>query len=453
MPAGEPRTGPDPSKPGTVYRAKPKFRSRRGKSASPGSAPYHLPGGRLDPGASALGAPAGTPAPSPAGQAGQAGQAGRAGPEARDGHTRTWSAGYTPAGTPAGTDTPPGAPPRHPVAAPAPSKPHRPPRSRRRWWRIAAVVALIALVGYPLLLGITAWRNLGRTDSLPTSSAADSPGTTYLVVGSDSRENLTKEQRKKLGTGSVAGRRTDTIMLLHVPDGGGPNVLLSIPRDSYVTIPGKGKNKINAAYAFGGEKLLVKTVEQATGLKIDTFVETGLGGFADVVDAVGGVEVCVKHALNDEKAHINVKKGCQTMDGKTALGYARARYSDPRGDLGRVERQRQVLAAIAKKTLSPGVIAQPWRGLPAAAAGGGALTFDKDAGPLDVERFLLAMRATSGGKGLSLTVPISNPNLSTPAGSSVAWDDAQAAKVFDAIREDDTEKIRPIAQEQADAAK
>src|SRR5205085_27982 len=164
-------------------------------------------------------------------------------------------------------------------------------------------------------------------------------------------------------TGSVGGRRTDTIMLLHVPDGGGPNVLLSIPRDSYVSIPGRGKNKINAAYAFGGEKLLVKTVEEATGLKVDRYVETGLGGVA-------------------------------------------------------------------------GVIAQPWRGLPAAAAGGGALTFDDDAGPLDVERFLMAMRATSGGKGLSLTVPISNANLSTSAGSSVAWDDAQAEKVFEAIRAD-----------------
>jgi LCP family protein required for cell wall assembly len=446
MPAGDSRRGPDPSKPGTVYRAKPKLRARRGKAGTgdpAGPAPFHLPGGRLDPAASAAAPPDSGPTP--------------AGETARDGHTRTWSAAQpsppAPPGTPPPNTRPPNAPPRYPAGAPAPSKPPRAPRSRRRWWRIAAVVALVALVGYPLLLGFTAWRNLGRTDPLPTSSVADSPGTTYLVVGSDSRAGLTKAQKKRLGTGSVGGQRTDTIMLLHVPDGGGPNVLLSIPRDSFVSIPGHGKNKINAAYAFGGEKLLVKTVEQATGLKVDRYVETGLGGFADVVDAVGGVEVCVKHALNDKKAHINVKKGCQTMDGKTALGYARARYSDLRGDLGRVERQRQVLAAIAKKTLSPGVIVQPWRGLPAAAAGGGALTFDDDAGPLDVERFLMAMRATSGGKGLSLTVPISNPNLSTSAGSAVGWDDAQADKVFDAIRAGDTEKIRPIAQEQADAVK
>jgi LCP family protein required for cell wall assembly len=251
----------------------------------------------------------------------------------------------------------------------------------------------------------------------------------------------------------VAGRRTDTIMLLHVPDGGGPTVLMSIPRDSYVSIPGRGKNKINASYAFGGEALLVKTVEKATGLHIDTYAETGFGGFADVVDAVGGVDVCVKKAMKDKKAKLNVKKGCQTMDGATALGYSRARYSDARGDLGRVERQRQVLAAIAKKTFSPGVIAQPWRAFPAAAAGGGALTFDEDAGPMDVARFLQAMRSSAGGDGVSLTVPVSNPNLSTPSGSAVAWDDAQAERVFDAIRDDDTERIRPIAKEQADLAK
>ena len=105
-------------------------------------------------------------------------------------------------------------------------------------------------------------------------------------------------------------------MLLHVPDGGGPTVLVSIPRDSYVAIPGHGKNKINAAYAFGGPPLLVRTVEQATGLHVDSYVETGLGGYAQLVDALGGIDVCVKRALKDPKAHINVKAGCQTFDGR-----------------------------------------------------------------------------------------------------------------------------------------
>ena len=315
------------------------------------------------------------------------------------------------------------------------------------------ILALVlVLIGYPLLLGITAWTSLNRVDALApahaVSDTASTPGRTYLVVGSDSRADLTAAERKRLGTGKVAGKRTDTIMLLHVPSGGGPTVLVSVPRDSYVPIPGHGQNKINAAYAFGGAPLLVRTLEQATGLRIDEYVETGLGGFANVVDALGGVTLCPKFNMNDKDAHINLKKGCQQMDGKTALGYARARHSDPRGDLGRVERQRETLAAIAKKMLSPGTLIQPWRAFPAAKAGGGALTVDQGTTPLGLAHFVLAMRAVAGGKGLSLTVPVGNPNLSTPAGSAVQWDRTKALELFRDLKADNTEAIRSIAAAQ-----
>ena len=241
-------------------------------------------------------------------------------------------------------------------------------------------------------------------------------------------------------------------MLLHVPDGGGPTVLISVPRDSYVSIPGHGKNKINAAYAFGGPQLLVRTVEQATGLRIDSYVETGLGGYAQLVDAIGGIDVCVKRAIKDSKAHINVKAGCQTFDGPTALGYARARYSDPRGDLGRVERQRQVLAAIAGKTLSPSVLLEPWRAFPAASNGGDALTVDSGMSPLGLLSFVQAMRSVAGGGGLSLTVPVANAALQTPAGEAVKWDTTQANQLFTALRNDDTDAVKPLAQAQKKAA-
>jgi LCP family protein required for cell wall assembly len=314
---------------------------------------------------------------------------------------------------------------------------------------VVAVLVVVLLV-YPLALFAVAWTSLGRVDAFPASGAlADTPGTNYLVVGSDSRADLTRAERARLGTGQAAGQRTDTIMLLHVPSGSGPTVLVSVPRDSYVAIPGHGKNKINAAYAFGGPQLLVRTVEQATGVHLDEYVETGLGGYASLVDAVGGVQVCVKTAIKDAKAHIDVPKGCQTFDGKTALGYARARYSDPRGDLGRVERQRQVLAAIAGKTLSPSVVLEPWRAFPAASAGGHALTVDSGTSPLGLGRFVLAMRSVAGGGGLSLTVPIGNSALQTSnAGEAVSWDTAQAATLFTALRTDDTEAIRPLVAAQ-----
>jgi anionic cell wall polymer biosynthesis LytR-Cps2A-Psr (LCP) family protein len=185
---------------------------------------------------------------------------------------------------------------------------------------------------------------------------------------------------------------------------------------------------------------------------IDEYVETGLGGFANIVDAIGGVRLCPKRNMNDRDAHINLKKGCQQMDGKTALGYARARHSDPRGDLGRVERQRETLAAIASKTLSPGTLLKPWRSFPAAKAGGGALTVDEGTSSLALARFVLAMRAVSGGNGLSLTVPIGNPNLrTTNAGSAVEWDKTQALVLFRALAKDDTESIRSIAVAQEKA--
>jgi LCP family protein required for cell wall assembly len=309
----------------------------------------------------------------------------------------------------------------------------------------------VLLLGYPLALFAVAWTHLGKIDALPAGGPADTPGRTFLVVGSDSRQDLTAAQRKRLGTGRAAGQRTDTIMLLHVPAGGGPTVLVSVPRDSYVPIPGHAKNKINAAYALGGPQLLVRTVEQATGLHVDDYVETGLGGYADLVDAVGGVDVCVGRAMKDAKAHLDIKAGCQRFDGPTALGYARARYSDPLGDLGRVKRQRQVLAAIAGKTLSPSVVLLPWRAFPAAAAGAGALTADSGTTPWGLARFVLAMRAVSGGGGLSLTVPVARADLQTPAGDAVQWNRTQAAALFDALRRDDTEAVRPLARAQAKA--
>ena len=349
-------------------------------------------------------------------------------------------------------------PPRPGVSPPGPGIPSQPApgarpsrRVRIRWWWIA-VPLLLVVVAYPLLLFGVAWSSLHRVDALGAGGPADTPGRTFLVVGSDSRSDLTAAERKRLHTGAVPGQRTDTIMLLHVPDGGGPTVLVSVPRDSYVSIPGHAKNKINASYSFGGPQLLVRTVEQATGLHLDGYVETGLGGYAALVDAVGGVNVCVKQALKDAKAHIDVKKGCQSMDGATALGYARARYADPRGDLGRVERQRQVLAAIAGRTLSPSVVLVPWRAFPAASAGGGALTVDSGTSPTDLLAFVQAMRAVAGGGGLSLTVPIGNAALRTSAGEAVSWNTAEATRLFDALRRDDTEAVRPLAAAQAKAA-
>jgi LCP family protein required for cell wall assembly len=291
---------------------------------------------------------------------------------------------------------------------------------------------LVVLVAVPIL----AWNRVDKVPFAPTGDRpADSSGTNYLLVGSDSREGLTPEERVRLGTGSAGGRRTDTIMLLHVPSFGGPPVLISIPRDSYVPIPGRGRNKINAAFAYGGPQLLTETVENVTGLRVDGYIEIGFGGFVEVVDSLGGVEMCLPKPVKDEKAHIDLPAGCQDLDGPNALGYVRARYFDPKGDLGRVERQRQFLSAVMAKTLSPSTILNPIRYTSVGLATGDALTVGEDTGIVDAARFALAMRTISSGKGVTLTVPIENPAYRTPVGSAVKWDSSKALALFRALRD------------------
>ena len=299
---------------------------------------------------------------------------------------------------------------------------------------VLVVLALLWLIGVPAY----AWSKVARLDADPGGDRpANQPGQTFLLVGSDSREGLSEEEQKRLGTGSTAGRRTDTIMLVYVPPGGRP-ALISIPRDSYVPIPGKGKNKINAAYAFGGPELLVQTVEANTGLRVDSYVEIGFGGFVNIIDALGGIEMCLPKAIKDRDSHIDLPKGCQNLDGTTALGYVRMRKADPRGDLGRVERQREMLAAVAKKAASPATVVNPVRYWTLSNASTQAVTLDEDTSLFGLSRLALAMRRVSNGNGYTLTVPISDNDASTSAGSAVLWDDEEAKALFADLARGDT---------------
>ena len=258
-----------------------------------------------------------------------------------------------------------------PMQFPDERRPATPPRrpgggggggAGRRWLRPRRIIPLLLVAWLIFLIAVPvwAWGKIEKVDATPSGERpADQPGTTYLLVGSDSREGLTKAQRKKLATGNAEGRRTDTIMMMHV--GGGPTTLVSIPRDSIVPIPGHGRTKINAAYAYGGPKLLVETLEQSTGVRIDDYVEIGFGGFVNMIDAVGGVEICPKQRIKDKDAGLKLKKGCQEVDGAQALGYARSRHSYATQDLQRVQSQREVLGAIAGEVKSPSTFLNPFR--------------------------------------------------------------------------------------------
>ena len=243
-------------------------------------------------------------------------------------------------------------------------------------WILALVLAYF--LGVPMLT----WPFMPRVEATPAGERpANTPGQVFVLAGSDSREGLSKEEQDRLGTGDDAGRRTDTIMMLYVPPTGRA-ALVSIPRDSYVDIPGHGKNKINAAYSLGGPALLVQTVEQSTGVRVDGYAEIGFGGFSNVVDAVGGIEMCPERAIKDPPSNLDIPAGCQEMDGPTALGYVRMRKVDPEGDLGRAKRQREMISALAKKTLSPGTLFLPWRWWGVNRSLSQGITIGQDDGPL-----------------------------------------------------------------------
>jgi LCP family protein required for cell wall assembly len=325
------------------------------------------------------------------------------------------------------------------TASPPPQKLPRWMRVRPRkprWGRRLGAALLVVLA---LLLGVGVWIDLRlhRVDALTDYAGrpAATPGADWLIVGSDSREGLTPEQRQRLGTGDAAGRRTDTVMLLHIPRGGGSPTLVSLPRDSYVPIPGRGRNKLNAAYAFGGPKLLAQTVEQVTGIRIDHYMEIGFDGFASVVDAVGGVRICVKQPMNDPKAALRLKAGCQVLNSRQALGYVRTRAS-ARGDLDRVQRQREFLGALMDKATSPGVLLNPFRNLRLVTSGTDAVAVDDGDHVWSLPRFAYAMRAVSGNGGIATTVPVAGTRTVGGAGSVVLWDRQKALALFEALKQD-----------------
>jgi LCP family protein required for cell wall assembly len=317
------------------------------------------------------------------------------------------------------------APPSSGAKQPEPAKGRR--RFRVRYVLLVLVLWLVYMVAAP----VVAWNRVQQVDFEPSGKRpTDQPGTTYLLVGSDSREGLTKEQRKEFHTGGAVGQRTDTIMLLHT--GSGPNLLVSIPRDSIVDIPGHGATQINAAYAYGRAPLLVKTIEQNTGIRIDQYVEIGMAGVAGVVDAVGGITVCPTQDMDDKRAGLRITKGCQEVDGETALAYARSRHTNELGDIDRARRQREVVAAVGDKVLAPWTFINPvrWRRINNAIPD--FFAFGEGMGPVRAGLWAMAMTRVNGDTGITCSVPITD--------LAVHWA-PESEELFDLIKKDDTKDV------------
>ncbi|WKS31384.1 LCP family protein [Corynebacterium propinquum] len=288
-------------------------------------------------------------------------------------------------------------------------------------WPLAVLVVLL------LVIAFWADAQLTRVASEPEAPIGSTKGTNWLLVGSDSRVGLSEEDIARLGTGGDIGTgRTDAIMLLHLE--GTSAQLISIPRDSYVDVPGFGQDKINAAFTYGGPQLLTHTVEANTGVSIDHYAEVGMGGLANIVDAIGGVELCPSEPIDDPLANLNVGAGCQEMDGANALGYVRTRAT-AMGDLDRVERQREFFSALMHEATNPSTLLNPFDVFPMISSVSKSFTVGESDHVWHLARLALSM-----GTGVeTTTVPVGG-FADTDVGNVVLWDEIEAENLWNSLR-------------------
>ncbi|WP_369165166.1 LCP family protein [Streptomyces sp. AFD10] len=316
-------------------------------------------------------------------------------------------------------------------------------------WRRRIKLGALTLVVVLLVVSVSTyfWADSKLKREVDLSKVIERPesgdGTNYLIVGSDSREGMSAEEKKRLRTGSAEGKRTDSMMILH--DGSNGPTLISLPRDSNVEIPsfvgsesgkkfpGTGRQvKLNAAYAEDGPELLVRTVEFNTGLHIDHYVEIGFGGFAKIVDAIGGVELDIPKAFKDKKSGADFKAGKQTLNGEQSLAFVRTRYAFAGSDLDRTKNQQKFLAALASQTATPSTIINPFKLYPTMGAGLDTLIVDKDMSLWSLANMFFAMKGVTGGDGTSMNMPISGS-----VGGNLVWDKAKVKQLVQQLNNDE----------------
>jgi len=240
----------------------------------------------------------------------------------------------------------------------------------------------------------------------PTESAEP---LVFLVIGSDSRAGLDSLQN----FGESDGARGDVIMLIKLYPNDGHVQILSLPRDLLVEIPGEGTDRINAAYAFGGAPLMVRTVKQVTGLPVHHYIEIDFVGFQSLVDDIGGVHIDFPYPARDANSGLSVEAGYQLLDGSQALAYARSRHyqelrdgswvSVDADDIGRTGRQQNLILAILGAVKTPSSLTEA-----GSIVGGFAqhLTVDSAFARSSLVELAFRMRSISGAKIETATLPV-----------------------------------------------
>jgi LCP family protein required for cell wall assembly len=312
-----------------------------------------------------------------------------------------------------------------------------------RVWSVVGRVVL-ALVSTVALVAVgTAWFTvhqfkastnltpaLAEISSEPDQPHADDGATDILLVGDDARSDaqgapLPASVLSVLRTQFDSGLNTDTIILLRLPHNGGKAYAISIPRDTYVSIPGYQDDKINSAYGViktrtksstAGEKALIETVQNLTGVHVDHYVEVNLYGFYLLSKAIGGVQVCLKRSTSDPNSGADFAAGVQQISGTRALSFVRQRDGIPGGDLGRIQRQQVFLAAAAHKVLSAGTLTSPH----ALAGLMNAMKKSVVTDPgLDITTLIQQAQNLLAGNIEFVTIPVVNVNARSPRGQSI----------------------------------
>lgn len=281
---------------------------------------------------------------------------------------------------------------------------------------------VIILIAYPTFLIINANNSISRIEVIDKNEGLNYDS--FLIIGNDSRDTtkvaLDSNNREK---------RSDSILLLVKPNNG-KSALISIPRDTYVNIDNIGDNKINASLSLGNEKLLKNTVEEVTGIKVQHFLEIGFEGLKTMVDTVGKIKLCYNYNIDDEKSGLKWKKGCHNVNGKTTLAFARMRYSDPLSDIGRVERQRQVISSLSKTMNTMQNYINPAFHLAMIDALKKSVVIDKNDDIFSLLNMYYGFKDATSKDGIQGTLPIDNMGINTNVGSAVQINEEKTKEYF-----------------------
>ena len=309
-----------------------------------------------------------------------------------------------------------------------------------------------------MAISAISWAGLGRiTAAIPKIDAfggldnrpkKESSAVNYLIVGSDTREGLSRAEIKRLkvgGTEVAAGKRSDTMLLIHISKKRDKAAIISIPRDTYALIPehttSQGKvipathSKINSAFNWGGAPLLIETFEEMSGLRIDHYIEVNFVGFVRMVDALGGVEICTKKDIDDPKSHLVLPAGRHTLDGVDSLKYVRTRQFDGLGDLGRMKRQQEFAGAMLRKATSAGVLLNPVKMIDFINSALDSVVTDEGLSQGDLLTLGKQLRNLSASSVRTLTIPLKYYNYSkNGVSAAVLWDPVLAPELFEQLR-------------------